>query len=230
MNILITGASSGIGEAIALEMAKDKHNFYLLGRNEQRLNLVKEKVNNLGGNAFIGVGNVSIPEEVENNYTTAVEKIGPIDVLIANAGVGFFNNLENISVEEFDLMMNTNVKGVFLWLRQVVPDMKKRNTGQIIIMSSNAGFNAYKRGGIYCASKHAIQAMMGSLRLELADTRVKIASINPGSVDTPWFDKKPNSSSIDRTKMLSAQDVAKSARLIITQSETSNIDHVLLQY
>lgn len=230
MNIVITGASSGIGEAIAIDLAKDNHNFYLTGRNTERLKKVQKAVINLGSKAYIGTGDVSDPEDVKILYQDGIGKIGTIDVLVANAGVGYFNNLEDISIDEFDLMMNINVRGVYLWLKHVIPDMKKRNEGQILVMSSTAGFNSYIRGSIYCATKHAIQGMVGSLREELKDTRIKIATLNPGAVDTPWFDKKPNASSIDRTKMLSAHDVAKSARLIITQSETSNIEHILLKY
>ena len=222
--ILITGASSGIGEAIALEMASGGHTFYLTGRNEERLKTVCSKVNSLGGKVFIGVGDVSDEATVEAQFAEAEAMMGGVDVLIANAGVGYFGNLEDLTVEQFDEQFNINVRGVFLWMRKVLPAMRERNTGQIIVMSSNLGLNTSARGSIYAGTKHAVQAMVSCLREELRGTLVKAATINPGSVSTPWFDGKD----VDRDKMLAPSDVAKAARLIINQEDTSNIDHIHL--
>jgi 3-oxoacyl-[acyl-carrier protein] reductase len=222
--ILITGASSGIGEAIALEMASGGHTFYLTGRNEERLKKVCSKVNSLGGKVFIGVGDVSDDRTVDSQFAEAEAMMGGVDVLVANAGVGYFGNLEELTVEQFDEQFNINVRGVFLWMRKVIPGMRARNNGQIIVMSSNLGLNTSARGSIYAGTKHAVQAMVSCLREELRGTLVKAATINPGSVSTPWFDGKD----VNREKMLSASDVAKAARLIIDQEETSNIDHILL--
>ena len=222
--ILITGASSGIGEAIALETASEGHTFYLTGRNEERLKAVCKKVKSLGGNVFVGVGDVSNDESVDTQFTEAEAMMGGVDVLVANAGVGYFGNLEDMTVSQFDEQFNTNVRGVFLWMRKVLPGMKTRNMGQIIVTSSNLGLKTSARTCIYSGTKHAVQAMVWCLREELKGTMVKAATINPGSVSTPWFDNKK----VDREKMLTAIDVAKAAKLIIDQDETSNIDHILL--
>jgi len=109
-------------------------------------------------------------------------------------------------------------------MRKVLPGMKSRNSGQIIVTSSNLGLKTSARASIYSGTKHAVQAMVWSLRDELKGTNVKAATINPGSVSTPWFDGKD----VDRSKMLTASDVAKAAKLIIDQDETNNIDHILL--
>ncbi|MFX0108189.1 MAG: SDR family oxidoreductase [Candidatus Hodarchaeota archaeon] len=221
-NIIITGASSGIGREIALEMAPEGHSFILLGRNKERLKKTRVEVETLGGKASIGIGDVGNENDVERLYSEIQNATSSIDVFIANAGVGHFGNLETLSVAQYDEQFNTNVRGVFLWLRKVLPDMKARNSGQIIVTSSNLGLVTSPRASIYAATKHAVQAMIGSLRKELAGTLVKAATINPGSVDTPWFDGKD----VNRSTMLSARDVAKAARLIIDQEETSNIDHI----
>ena len=157
-------------------------------------------------------------------YQEALAQLGVIDVLILSAGVGFFGDLESLTLSQFDSQINTNVRGVFLWLKTVLPSMKERNAGQIIVISSNLGLATAARCSVYSASKHAVQAMVNSLRAELKGTLVKAATINPGSVDTPWFDGKE----VDRSKMLSSSDVANAARLIIDQSKSSNIDHILL--
>jgi short-subunit dehydrogenase len=222
--IIITGASSGIGRAIALEMAKDGHDFLLVGRDLDRLKSVKEEVEKLGGTAYVGQGDVGSSEDVDRLFEVVMEKMATVDVLVANAGVGHFGNLEDLSVDEYDEQFNTNVRGVFLWLRKVLPVLRKQNTGQIIVMSSNLGLHTSARASLYAATKHAVQAMVWSLREELRGTGVKAATINPGSVSTPWFDGKD----VDRSKMLAAEDVAGAARMIIDQSETSNIDHILL--
>lgn len=223
--IIITGGSSGIGEAIALDMAKDNHIIYLIGRNEKRLIEVAQKVKNLGGIAHYGIGDVGNQEDVDRIFQNAQEELGGVDVLIANAGVGHFGPLEEMSINQFDSQFNTNVRGVFLWLKMVLPLMKNQNSGQIIVTSSNLGLKTAPRTSIYSATKHAVQAMVWCLRDELRGvSRVKVATLNPGSVDTPWFDGK----NVDRTKMLSPLDVARAARLIIDQEESSNIDHILL--
>ncbi|MFX1251943.1 MAG: SDR family oxidoreductase [Promethearchaeota archaeon] len=230
MNILITGASSGIGRAIALEMTSDKHKFFLISRNKEKLTKIKREVEERGGIAYIGTGDVAKFDQVLGLYEEAKKYLGNIDVLIANAGVGFLFNLEDTPLEKYELMFDTNVKGVFLWLKMILPDMKRKNKGQIIITSSTAGFQTFSQGSVYCATKHAIQGMAGALRKELIGTRVKIATINPGAVNTPWFDHQSNFSGFDRSKMLSARDVAKAVRLVIEQSETCNIDHILLTH
>jgi short-subunit dehydrogenase len=223
--IVITGASSGIGREIALEMAPDGHSFFLMGRNQERLENVQKEVEGLGAKAAIGIGDVSEDGAVDTLYSKIQKTLGTVDVFVANAGVGHFGNLETLSIQQYDEQFDTNVRGVFLWLRKVLPEMRSKNRGQIIVTSSNLGLKTSARASIYAATKHAVQAMVWSLRDELKGTRVKAATINPGSVDTPWFDGKKR----DRSTMLSARDVAKAARLIIDQAETSNIDLVHLE-
>lgn len=225
LGIVITGASSGIGEAVALEMAKDHHRFYLTARRRDKLEDVANRIESVGGKAFFGSGDVGDRSDVDRLFEDALEKLGTIDVLFANAGVGFFGNLEDISIEQYDDQFNTNVKGVFLWLRKVLPIMKKQNRGQIIATSSNLGLETSRRASIYAGTKHAVQAMIQCLREELKGTGVKAATINPGSVSTPWFDGKKS----DRSKMLTADDVAKTVRFIIDQKGTSNIEHILIR-
>jgi NADP-dependent 3-hydroxy acid dehydrogenase YdfG len=224
LRIVITGGSSGIGEAVALEMAKSGHRFYLTGRNEERLKRICDNLESLGCEAYFGKGDVGNENDVENLFNDVKSKLGGIDVIFANAGVGYFGNLEDLSLEQYDKQFNTNVRGVFLWLNKSLPLLKAQNSGQIIVTSSNLGLKTGARCSLYAASKHAVQAMVWCLRDELKGTGVKAATINPGSVDTPWFDGKD----VDRSKMLAVEDVAKSVRFLIDQEPTSNIDHILL--
>jgi len=224
LRIVITGGSSGIGEAVAKEMAKDKHSFYLTGRNEQRLKEICDQLISQGCQAFYGIGDVSDEQAVDRMLVEIKEKLGGVDVVFANAGVGHFGNLEDLTIEQYDAQFNTNVRGVFLWLNKTLPMLKAQNNGHVIVTSSNLGLKTGARCSLYAATKHAVQAMVWCLRDELKGTGVKAATINPGSVDTPWFDGK----NVDRTKMLAVEDVAKAVRFIIDQDETSDIDHILL--
>jgi len=108
--IAITGASSGIGQEIALEMAPNGHSFFLMGRSKERLRSVQKEVEMLGGKAIIGIGDVSDAETVDRMYTTIQRDLGKVDVFVANAGVGHFGNLETLSIEEYDEQFNTNVE------------------------------------------------------------------------------------------------------------------------
>ncbi|MHA1778511.1 MAG: SDR family oxidoreductase [Candidatus Heimdallarchaeaceae archaeon] len=222
--IVITGGSSGIGEAVALEMAKDGNRFYLIGRDKSRLDSVAKKIKAFSCDVYFGIGDVGNPDDTQDLFEDVIAKLGGIDVLFANAGIGYFGNLEDLTIDHYNEQFNTNVRGVFLWIKKVLPLMKKQNKGQIVVTSSNLGLKTSARCSLYAATKHAVQAMVWCLRDELKGTGVKAATINPGSVDTPWF----NGKEVDRTKMLTPLDVAKAVRLIIDQSETSNIDHILL--
>jgi len=222
--IVITGGSSGIGRATALKLAPEGHSFLLVGRSNERLAEVCKEVQELGAEAIAASGDVASPDNVKEHYRKAIDEFGGVDVLIANAGVGYFGNLEELTIKEYDDQFDTNVKGVFLWIKQILPSMKERDSGQIIVTSSNLGLETSARASIYAATKHAVQAMVGSLRKELKGTNVKAATVNPGSVSTPWFDGKD----VDRSKMLSPEDVARAFKMIIDQAETSDIDHIHL--
>jgi 3-oxoacyl-[acyl-carrier protein] reductase len=224
VNTLITGGSSGIGRALATRLAKEGNSIFITGRDEDKLHSVCESVNKLGATCYYLKGDVSSTQHANQAVTEAIEKMGSVDVLIANAGVGRFKLLEEMTDEDFDLQFNTNVRGVFVFLRPVLRHMKERNSGQIIVTSSNLGFNTGSRCSLYAGTKYAVQAMVGAIRDELKDTEVKAATINPGSVDTPWYDGKE----VDREKMLDVEEVVDAMMLIIQQGERSNIDHILL--
>ena len=227
-NLLITGGSSGIGEAIAkLLTATSDYKVVITGRDEGKLKRVQGEINDALKGEFCHIicGDTSDEKDVNRMFTDAMQLFeGRIDAIILNAGVGRFGLCEELSVEDFDVTFGTNVRGVFLWLRLVLPPMKQNGSGQIIVTSSNLGVKTSGRCCLYSASKFAVQSMVGCLRAELAGTGVKAATINPGSVDTPWFDGRD----VDRTKMLQPNDVANAAKLILDQSTTSDIDMVLL--
>jgi NADP-dependent 3-hydroxy acid dehydrogenase YdfG len=223
--VIITGSSSGMGEAVAYDMARDGSWVFLIGRSGEKLEKVCAEVERRGGKAFYSAGDIGDEATVDRMFVEAIKHLEWIDLAFLNAGVGYFGNLESLTVKQYDEQFKTNVRGVFLWLRKILPHMRGRNAGQIIATSSNLGIETSPRAGVYSATKHAVQAMIWCLREELKGTNVKASTINPGSVATPWFKGR----NVDTSKMLSPEDIVRTVRYIVEQPETSNIDHVLLK-
>ena len=225
-NCLITGGSSGIGRAIALDLAKRGEKVYITGTNSRKLDAVIAEINECGGTGYSMIADVRDAKLANQVVADAIEKMGSIDVLVANAGVGRFKQLEQFTDEDYNIQFDVNVKGVFNYLRPVIKYMREQNFGQIIVTSSNLGFETSARCGIYGATKFALQAMIGALREELKGTAIKAGTINPGSVDTPWYNESVDQKR--RAKMLSAEDVSAAAMMMINQGASSDIDHILL--
>lgn len=224
--VLITGGSSGVGEYLALRLSENvKNQIYVTGRNLERLNKVVIKVNEAGARGYFRQTDVSSSIEAEQTINDAIAKMGGLDVLVANSGVGVFKSVEELTDEDIDIQFQTNVYGVFNYLRPALKHMRKENQGQIIVTSSNLGFNVTSRGSVYCATKYAVQAIIGCLRDELKGTQIKAATVNPGAIDTPWFS---DYSSDQNPKRLDVEEVVDAFMLIINQGNRSNIDHILL--
>lgn len=225
-NVLITGGSSGVGEYLALRLAENVNNqIYITGRDLERLNQVIIKISEKGARGYFRQADVSSSIEAKEVVEDAISKMGSIDVLVANSGVGRFKNIEDLTDEDIDIQLQTNVYGVFNYLRPTLKHMKSVDQGQIIVTSSNLGFSVTGRGSVYCATKFAVQAIIGCLREELIGTNVKAATVNPGSIDTPWFadyTEKPN------MKRLHVEEVVDAFMMIINQGARSNINHILL--
>ncbi|MFP3951122.1 MAG: SDR family oxidoreductase [Candidatus Bathyarchaeia archaeon] len=212
LRVVITGASSGIGRAAAIELAQG-NKLFLTSRRLPELKGVAGEVEERGGVAHVGAGDVTLPKNVRRLSEASLDMLGGVDVLFANAGVGYFGPLEEMTLEEYNSQFETNVRGVFLWIKHLLPHMKAQKSGQIVVTSSNLGMETSARASIYSATKHVVQAMVWCLREELKGTGVKAATINPGSVSTSWYDGKD----IDRSKMLTAEDIARVVRYIVEQ-------------
>lgn len=224
--ILITGGSSGVGEHLALRLAQNSNNqIYITGRNLERLNQVVIKITDQGARGYFQVADVAVTQDAERTVEDAINQMGGLDLFVANSGVGRFKSIEDLTDDDIDIQFNTNVKGVYNYLRPVVRHMKSQNHGQIIVTSSNLGFNVTANGSVYCATKYAVQAIIGCLREELKGTGIKAATINPGAIDTPWFSDFGEG---PINKRLDVEEVVDAFMLIINQGDRSNIHHVLL--
>ena len=183
--VLITGATSGIGLACAKKFAENGDKLILIGRNEQRLaeisNLLKEKSVKVLTLAF----DVRDREAAIQSFNNLLEEWKEIDVLVNNAGLalGLEPEYEG-SLEDWETMIDTNIKGLLTMTRLVVPGMVKRNRGHIINVGSIAGDAAYAGGNVYCATKAAVKAITDGLRIDVAHTAIRVTNLKPGLVET----------------------------------------------
>jgi len=152
-------------------------------------------------------------------------KVGPMAIVVNNAGIGLFGPVHEKTEEEWDRLMNTNLKSVFLVSKAVVPGMIQRGGGDIVNVSSLAGKNAFAGGGIYCASKWGLQGLSGCMAEDLREHGIRVSTVCPGSVATEFSGR----GSKDPTKVLRPEDVAHAVGMLVTQGEQSFISEVHLR-
>lgn len=183
--VMITGATSGIGEACARKFAAGGYNVILTGRSEGKLKPVFQACKALGAEVYTLVFDVRDRQEAEQLLEKMPAKWQDIDVLINNAGLalGLDKEYEG-SVDDWDTMIDTNIKGLLNMTRLVVPGMVARNRGHVINVGSVAGDAAYANGNVYCATKAAVKALTDGLRIDVSHSAVRVTNLKPGLVET----------------------------------------------
>jgi 3-oxoacyl-[acyl-carrier protein] reductase len=222
---LITGASRGIGLAIAQTLGAMGAQLALCARNAERLQQAEEKLRQAGCRTIAAAADVTDAAAVEAFVGRVNEELGEIDILVNNAGVGVFSALHELSEADWDRVMNTNLKGVYLCSRAVAPQMIRRRTGHIINISSLAGKNAFAKGGVYCASKWGLQGLTACLAEDLRGYGIRVSAVCPGSVETEF---SPHAGK-DPKKMLQPEDVAHVVAMLVTQAPQSFVSEVELR-
>ena len=183
---LITGATSGIGRATAHEFAKHGINLVLCGRRQKRLESVKDALSKTT-NVHILNFDVSDKDKTFEAIASLPKNFSNIDILINNAGNAHgLDPIETGDTEDWDAMLDINVKGLLYVSKAVIPGMTERKFGQIINIGSSAGKEVYPKGNVYCASKHAVLAITEGMRLDLNSYGIKVGAINPGLVETEF--------------------------------------------
>ncbi|MBW2963468.1 SDR family oxidoreductase [Candidatus Woesearchaeota archaeon] len=205
--VVITGASSGIGKAAALEFAKKKSKIVLAARRTEKLKELENFIKRFNPNVLSVQTDVSKKTDVQNLFNQTEKKFGQTDILVNNAGRGLKANLFDTSDHDWDSVINTNLKGVFLCSREAAQRMiAKKIKGHIITVSSIAGLYGAPSYGAYCASKHGVTGFKRSIRFELKKHQIKTSTIHPARIDTEFFNiykKRPH-----RSQMLSPRDIA----------------------
>ncbi|KAI9255152.1 hypothetical protein BDA99DRAFT_574131 [Phascolomyces articulosus] len=212
--VFITGASAGIGEASAREFAKEGSNLILTARRLDRLKGLKEELEKKYPSITVTAVELDVREKKQ--IDAVIASVPPVDILLNNAGMVLgVEHLQDVEEDEFDQMIATNIKGLVFLTKAVLPSMKERQTGHIINLGSIAGKQAYPGGSIYCATKHAVEAITGSLRHELVDTPIRVSAICPGLVNTEFStvrfrgDKQKADNVYAGLQPLVAQDIAE---------------------
>ena len=183
--VLITGATSGIGLACARKFAENGDKLILTGRNEQRLNEIRKELTEKGANVLTLVFDVREREKAAKCIEELPAEWQEIDVLVNNAGLalGLEPEYEG-NPDDWETMIDTNIKGLLTMTRLVVPGMVARNRGHIINVGSVAGDAAYAGGNVYCATKAAVKALSDGLRIDVANTAIRVTNLKPGLVET----------------------------------------------
>jgi NADP-dependent 3-hydroxy acid dehydrogenase YdfG len=218
--LVITGASTGIGAATARRAVEFGQRVVLAARSEDKLNGLAEE---LGGDeqAVAVRCDVTSWDDQQALVATALDRFGRMDAFFANAGFGAKRGFLEESVEHWKAMIDTNVLGAALSIRASLPHFREQNSGHLILTSSIAGRRALP-GSLYSATKHAVTAMGEALRQEIADTNVKMTLIEPGAVDTPFFDDAPSGA-------LEADDIARAVLFALTQPPHVDVNEILVR-
>jgi sepiapterin reductase len=225
--IWITGASTGIGREIAMEFSKAGHIIVATARRKSRLvNLVSE-IKFAGREASAFVCNVASERSVQITAKRIREKYGSIDCLVNNAGVTVFKSFADTKVYEFDYVIETNLRGAFLCLKNVLPQMIKNKRGHIINILSVAANTVYEDSSVYSASKAGLLALTNSIRKETRRYNIKISNILPGAVETAMWDSKTRAKY--KNRMLSPSDVAKIVIEVFNQPKKVLVEDIIIR-
>jgi 3-oxoacyl-[acyl-carrier protein] reductase len=174
---------------------------------------------------FSQVADVTRAAEVATLVEKTEAALGPISILVNNAGMGLFGPAHEKTEEDWDRVLNTNLKSVFLVSRAVVPSMIRQGRGDIINISSLAGRNTFAGGGLYCASKWGLQGLSGCMAEDLRGHGIRVSVICPGSVATEFSGRGPK----DASKVLTAEDVAHAVEMVVTQGPQSFVSEIQLR-
>jgi NADP-dependent 3-hydroxy acid dehydrogenase YdfG len=216
--MVITGASTGIGAATARRAAEFGHRVVLAARSEDKLSALAEE---LGEGAMAVRCDVTSWEDQQELVAATLERFGRIDVFFANAGFGARRGFLEESVEHWRSMIDTNVLGAALSIRAVLGRFREQNSGHMLLTSSVAGRRVLP-GSLYSATKWAVCAMGEALRQEVAETDIKVTLIEPGMVDTPFFENSP-------ANALEADDIARAVMFALTQPAHVDVNEVLVR-
>lgn len=184
---IVTGATSGIGKATAIKLAENGYDLIITGRRKERLDELEKELNELGADVLKCCFDVRVFEEVEKHLGALSGKWADIDVLINNAGGALGKEpIQDGAIEDWDAMIDTNVKGLLYVTKVLLPVMCKNQKGHIVNLCSIAGKQVYSEGNVYCAAKHAVDAISKGIRIDALPYNVKVTNICPGAVETEF--------------------------------------------
>ena len=227
---LITGASSGIGWAIARAFLNEGADLVVVARRAQRLQALADEAQQLGRRCAVVAGDTREEETAARAVQAAIEQLGSLDILVNNAGIGRYADLTGTSAEDYDAMMDTNMRSTFLFTRHVVPVLLERGRGSIITIASMAGVMGFAGEAVYCATKFAQVGFTQALDRELRPHGIKVGVVCPGGVKTEFaIGTGRTEQVVAESGMLEAEDVAAAALLMVTQPTRSRIAEIRMR-
>ena len=233
---IVTGASSGIGYATAVALSRAGARVAAGARRMDRLESLQSEIIKNGGEVFIQKLDVTIKAECDVFADAVMKKWGTIDILVNNAGLQPLSFFKNLKVEEWDKMIDVNIRGVLYCTAAVITHMVNKNSGHIVNISSVAGRIVYPAGSVYCATKHAITAFSEGLRQEFSQrSNIRITCIEPGVVATELINTIPDKALekyVERTKQmeaLQAEDIANAIVFAVQAPNYVNVNEILIR-
>lgn len=227
--VLITGATSGIGKATAKIFAQEGFKLVLCGRRTEKLKALQEKLSAITKVHILSF-DVRDKNEVFNKIQDLPEEFSSIDILINNAGNAHgLDPVQEGNIDDWDAMMDINVKGLLYVSKAIIPGMISRKAGHIINIGSTAGKEVYPKGNVYCASKHAVDAINQGMRIDLNGTGIRVGAVNPGLVHTEFSDVRFKGDTDKAEKVyqgfqpLKPEDIADIIRFAVTRPYHVNI-------
>ena len=232
---LVTGASSGIGEATAIELAKHGADIILAARRSDRINTLADKLSKeYGIRTLTVVLDVCNQQQVIDSIHNLPAEFAKIDILINNAGLALgSDSMQNSNTHNWNTMIDTNIKGLLYVTHAVLPIMIKHNNGHIVNISSIAGIEHYSGGNVYSATKHAVRAISKSLRLDLNGYQIRVSDIAPGATNTEfstvrWKDKQRADEFYSKFNPLVAEDIADTILFCVTRKPHVNVESLVV--
>ena len=234
LTVFITGATSGIGKATAEFLAKHSYRLILCGRNQDRLKELKQTLSKQTAITTLQF-DVRDKEAVFSAIESLPENFRDIDVLINNAGNAHgMSSIQDGDINDWDAMLDINVKGLLYVSRAILPKMIKKNTGFIVNIGSTAGKEVYPKGNVYCASKSAVEAINKGMRMDLNQYNIRVSAIHPGLVETAFSDVRFKGDTERARKVyqgykaLQPEDIAEIIHFVITRPYHINIEDLVV--
>lgn len=235
--VILTGASSGIGRATALALAREGANVVACARRFDRVEALARQIGEEGGEALPLRCDVRAPNDMENVVQTARKRFGGVDILVANAGIMPVSLMRNLHVAEWMATVDVNIKGVLTSIAAVLPLFLEQKSGHIVTLSSVAGRKVYPGSAVYCATKYAVRALSEGLRMELSPSEnIRVTIIEPGAVLTELLESITDQAALQEIqanfkegRALHAEDIASAIVYAVTRPPHVNVNEILIR-
>lgn len=232
---IVTGASSGIGAATARMLAHEGASVALAARREERLHSLRDEIENGGGTAITVPTDVTDRSQVQALVDQTADAFGTVDVLVNNAGIMPLSLMENLHEEEWEQMVDVNVKGVLYGIGAALPHMKAQGRGHIVNISSVAGRRVFPGSAVYSGTKHFVRALSEGMRAELGPKGIRTTSIEPGAVDTELTDSITDEALMSQLQsmfgdltIMQSEDIAEAIRYVLTAPDHVDVEELVV--